>query len=1061
MGSRIAKILGLSTTQEDDVEKVTGRLKSVAEFLKDAVDALKDASTLQKIADAVPWHLTAVTGALAEAAPPIKFIAALLDKAVQIRDPDQLAFLACTTAFQRASEKSIAEADAARKPPRGSWVPAREIPGPDEGMRFATFSILEPSQHDFFRQADALLGDALTALGLDGDAARRIRNDVRTRFPGELKALIHHPKTRERFLAFADALRFSNVEERTRAAWLDHFDYQRFLYEDKRVFGEEPFSLADVYVNTECGVLTFREIQEGIGGNQTGVSKAPIRLDPFSETMGGREDMLTRVLEFIGDKTFHDAIVIQGPAGAGKSAFTLRLGMDLLRRGLRPIRIRFRDLPLQFPNIEDALPEAVRFWDPETTARDAPHARPEELFKYPDIFSESVEFEGAKICPWVLILDGWDEVSVAADKGFSVRMAEILGQVRDRYLNRPNRPPIRVILTGRPSDVLAEKGVLKKDTKVLTIRPLRPEILAPYIYKLANVLVEERHPERARSDRFKPVLDSYRRAFEAYAAPSGGSTRTGFAMEVLGLPLLAHLAARLMVRWPESDLLPLVENPTTLYRQLTDMTCQLGGRYGRDAFEPVLASADMRALLHETAFAMTVFGQDSIPYEELDLRLSAQNEDLLDRVQTATFDAPLTSLLISYFFKGGRKELGAEFVHKSFREFLFAEGLVQSLKRWGVADERQFAELSSADYWRDFDSGDPRFGLSRKLASLLAPHWMSQEVAKHVASLIEWEIGRSHQGGASGVSLGAALPAVDVAAWRRVRDGLADLWDWWGEGVHLRDQPVRKGRIIDRWESAYVHELGREATPKTKTEFRAAPRSTALDAHLGDGLCRLAALVHHNLAQRPGENPNWDNDLTPPESLVARRYQSIAWLNGRWEWRFKPSGDHPSYFANYISRINAAGWRPGGYFPQNVSLKSIDLSGASLSMLALGPCDFTAADLSDAELIGSQLFRANLTQADLRRSSLVLAQVPGATVTKANFTDAQVNAPESGVFSFFDDFLKPRGLDEAIGLPVGAFRSAELRAFFRRGTKSQTDSGAKVQSTTSPSTAPQEPGQDE
>ena len=86
-------------------------------------------------------------------------------------------------------------------------------------------------------------------------------------------------------------------------------------------------------------------------------------------------------------------------------------------------------------------------------------------------------------------------------------------------------------------------------------------------------------------------------------------------------------------------------------------------------------------MLHETAAAMTVFGQDHIPYDELDLRLSQFDEDLMNRVQETTEESPLTNLMIGFFFKGGHKELGAEFLHKSFREYLYAECIVESLNK--------------------------------------------------------------------------------------------------------------------------------------------------------------------------------------------------------------------------------------------------------------------------------------------------------------------------------------------------------------------------------------------
>ena len=121
--------------------------------------------------------------------------------------------------------------------------------------------------------------------------------------------------------------------------------------------------------------------------------------------------------------------------------------------------------------------------------------------------------------------------------------------------------------------------------------------------------------------RFSSILSQYAKEFEMSISPKHPIGQLHGTMEVLGLPLLTHLAVRLMVRWPDSDLSPLVENPTTLYRQLTNLTCEKGGRYGREVYDPGVPGEDLRELLHETAAAMTIFGRDSIPYDELDIRL--------------------------------------------------------------------------------------------------------------------------------------------------------------------------------------------------------------------------------------------------------------------------------------------------------------------------------------------------------------------------------------------------------------------------------------------------------
>ncbi len=865
-----------------------------------------------------------------------------------------------------------------------------------------------------------------------------IQNEVNIRFPGCLKSLVTHPDTRDKFSSFADSLHYGNKEHRVRAAWFDHFEYQRYQFEDKNVFGEEPFSLSDIYVETECGLITCGELWEKAHGKEKKESSDPDRFteehkstDPFNEHCGGRHNLLVSVMKLLGNKSFRDAIVIQGPAGSGKSAFTLRLTMELLRSGLKPIRIRFRDIPLQSMNIEDALPESVRFWDVDQRAGDLPAARPDELFLEMALFDQTVKYGNAEICPYVIILDGWDEVSVAAQKGFAVRISEILSQIRDRFLTRGNRPIVRVILTGRPSTAVSSSSFLTKQTQLLTIRPLEPKALKAFVENLAFRLVDKKEPHKADSKRFSSVLSSYSEEFEVRFKEHPSSQRKHRRMEVLGLPLLTHLAVRLMVRWPDADLSPLVENPTTLYRQLTNLTCEKGGRYGREAFDPGIPGEDLRDLLHETAAAMTVFGRDSIPYDELDIRLSQMNEELIERVQRVTEEHPVSSLMINFFFKGGRTELGAEFLHKSFREFLFAEAIEESLKKYGKNAPTNLPEQSSEHFSKDFQIEDPRYELSRRIGSLLAPQWLTEEVCTFIEGLILWEIGRSG-GKQIEKSLGATTEKLSLSEWRKVADGLADLWNWWGEGVHLRSQPKFLGKKIVGWESPYVDELVHWAMQQDlpKGQIPIAPRTTSMDGHLGDGIFRIAAFVHHYLAELTCNTPKSKNDKEKlKDAQKVRRYQSVSVRNGKQTVRFAPSKPDRSYFFNYAARINAVGWHPGTVFPSGLFMESVDFSKSFLALFGFAGCRLKGSDFNGANLVGaffnnSDLCDINLRHANARGAAFLHCRMKGAITDEFETIEC--------VFSN----LEPEDMHETL---LGKERKHMMH---RKKTKSNLDRGS-------------------
>ena len=78
---------------------------------------------------------------------------------------------------------------------------------------------------------------------------------------------------------------------------------------------------------------------------------------------------------------------------------------------------------------------------------------------------------------------------------------------------------------------------------------------------------------------------------------------------VLGLPLLSYLTVRLVSEW-QGDLSPLLEDTTTLYRHLIDLTCEEAGK-GKVGGEESsgqhkIYGEELRELLRQTAAAITM-----------------------------------------------------------------------------------------------------------------------------------------------------------------------------------------------------------------------------------------------------------------------------------------------------------------------------------------------------------------------------------------------------------------------------------------------------------------------
>lgn len=956
MADLLQKIFGTAVYEKADAAQTVGKIKGLATFFSDAIEATKDATAVKGLGKALPWWAEAAGSAAAEAIPVVKFAVLLFEKLVDEPNAQEVGLLACTLAYQQSVEEAIRWTGLPEAAKNASAEVRSSIASLDnsESLDFSTFSFRSALQHPFFENAEMMFRSYLDGVGYTDSQQRKLITYVRRRFVPNLRLILAHGKLQKRFKPFLDLIQVGD-DLGTFDAIVRHVQYQRWLFEQAPMFETEPFALSDVYIDTECGVLTWGEIKGAAERSAENAAQRHEPVDAFSEKWGGRKSLLDTVISYLENKDFHDAIVVQGAAGSGKSSFTLQLCVHLERQGLYPIRIRLRDLPLNEP-LDDALPKAL--FPPDHELPEPFQGGPgDDPFRKESIFREEIDFGAAKICPYVLILDGWDEISISATEGFKIRVARMLEEVRSRFLKNRGTD-VRVILTGRPSAAVGESRFLLRDTPVLTIRPIRPSQLESFVDALRNALDQPRFLVHSSSSHWTvPPREDWQTIFERYEKdyqakvdselkgerlPEGAGS-----MNVLGLPLLAQLAIRLISEW-KGKREDLIESPTTLYRHMVDLTCAKGGKSPHDKFGNeegyFLTGHDLRRLLEKTAAAMTAYGEESISFRELALRLRLEDEELNRQATELSDNHVLSSLMISFFFKGGHLNLGCEFLHKSFREYLFAEAIVETLKKFV---HPQGESRSRGEYWKDFDPGSELYDFSRALSELLAPQWLSPEVIRHLESLLVWEIKRSagDELGSSSQSGGQPTGAIKIEEWEQVRDALAELWHWWGEGAHQRPQSQSKpGARKIELRPAYIEELVAHNLPYDPFQRRrrlAPARGTTMDGHLGDGLFRITAIVHFQVAKRRRwlVSERYQQQITPeklwedvsPRSSGKPRCQSIIRWNGC-EWVFfAPAGEDPRYFDFYKARINAVGWRPTGPFPGGVCLDGVDLRGCNIA----------------------------------------------------------------------------------------------------------------------------------
>lgn len=936
----------LASAKQRGETRAVARLSRASNFLGGLVDAFKDLDITKQIGEAAHWA-GAIGHALQEMAPPLKGLAALLKRVTQKNDPEEVGYLACSRAFESATAQTLRQLG--RPEELKALTPAMrdglDTLVPDADIVFSEFSFHRAESHPFVQGALRLLDGFAQSIGYTDAQRRQILARTASRFSTNLKSVLSHRSTEENFRPFTQRIGLG-AEELTAISLLDeHAEFLRAQYEERQLFDHEPFALSDVYVEPQCSDLPWARLRDR-------------RIDPLDTRDLERHELLERVMALIGDENYRDAIVIQGVAGAGKSAFTLRLCKELLEEGLWPVRIRLRDLQLD-RHVQEALPAAVRYPNEKRPEGKAMRERTADLFRSGGVFDHATRFGKASIAPIVLILDGWDELSVTATVPFRERLERFLEQVRAEYLAEGRDPLIRVVLTGRPSLAFTDTRFLRDTTRILTLLPLLPDRVDRLLRSISAALSARRLAATSWDawDLNEAQVDELSRRYEASFSQAMNSEQrhsAASAVEVLGLPLLAFITVRLVGEW-RGDIGALIDSPTVLMRSLVDLTCLKPGQIATDPMELVdkarVSGHQLRQLLRHTAVAISVRGEETISFDELARRLKQAHLD--HKVDGQIAQHPLAELLVSYFFKGGRRELGCEFVHKAFREYLFAEEIVEVLKQYGrdavaCPEPRQL-------YWKDFSTTDPRFSFSRRLTALVGRRWLAPEVVAHVLRLIEWELSRGDEAEPADAIHRVATESLDLEGWRRARNGLADLWQWWGEGIHLRPQhkDITAGTQIELG-PLYAHNVIEESLdiPQFGIPPVAIPRVIAVDAQLGDALFRLAAFVHTRIAWKEGWADRTKSAVkfahkSPSSAMLPISPDREKWPQEDW-WTittesghpyqshvrsallFRPSGDNPLYFANYCARINGAGWRPEGRFPAGVDASGVDLMNVTI-----------------------------------------------------------------------------------------------------------------------------------
>jgi hypothetical protein len=427
-------------------------------------------------------------------------------------------------------------------------------------------------------------------------------------------------------------------------------------------------------------------------------------------------------------------------------------------------------------------------------------------------------------------------------------------------------------------------------------------------------------------------------------------------------------------------------NPTSLYRHLIDQTSTSAAKWKEQPDRPMDSmlplDVNFRRELHQVAVAITTLGGESISFDELGKRCG---KNFLEKFKESKGN-PFSRLVIGFFFKAGAAD-AIEFLHKSFREYLFAEAVVEILLKFGRTAAAGLEERTR--HWEEFEESDQRYKILRtKLAPVLAAQTLTREIEDHMWHLVAWHLRAAY------IQFDPPASPLETFRWQIIRDGLADMWDWWGEGVHLRGQPYRDDDDFTRFKPPYVVDLVDKSLPQRRYELAVDPipyRTTGNDSNLGLAIYTLAVPVHFWIAQAQGiEFP------CTLENLVRRYQYTVSDRNGRIFTLFAPSGPRPDYFLNYVRRIQASGWHRSKRFTRErrhfaVVLAGADLTGLDFTEAALAYADLSNTILVRADLSATRSAKVNFAGADLSGACLEDARLPGADLRGAKCTQSQLN----------------------------------------------------------------------
>ncbi|HLO87654.1 MAG TPA: pentapeptide repeat-containing protein, partial [Nostocaceae cyanobacterium] len=357
-------------------------------------------------------------------------------------------------------------------------------------------------------------------------------------------------------------------------------------------------------------------------------------------------DLEKWVIDLLFDKSPQkqsQVIFIQGGPGRGKSIFC-RMFADLVRRDMYhrwiPILIRLRDIVEFQPSLEETLRSRLKYY-----------------FAVQDDWLINSQNR------FLFILDGFDELRIERINNQSVeRFIRQVGGFQTDYKGQH-----RVILTGRG---MALHGI---------------DRLPPNLERVEVAEMDQDLQSQWFENWRKQFNTDKTTAFQEFLQNKKSCPKA--IKELAQEPLLLYMLVA-MHRDDELDLSKFENASATeakilIYEQAINWVLKKQRADNLNDDLTKLKPEALRRLLAEAALCITQSGGESATMQTVKVRLQHDDEvkELIASAEKEIGEEALKTALCAFYLKssdGG----GVEFLHKSFREFLFADRLKQSLEEW-------------------------------------------------------------------------------------------------------------------------------------------------------------------------------------------------------------------------------------------------------------------------------------------------------------------------------------------------------------------------------------------